>query len=403
MGSDTDLQTLIRQHLIDPETCIRCNTCESRCPTKAIRHERNYVVDPEKCNFCMRCVRPCPTGAVEHFLHLQQPYSVDEQLRWIELPRALQLASSEPAAAAPLTQPGAHLDSGGGDIAPASATTPRINIFKSDDPARAVVSDNYRVTGDTAENHVHHIILEFGDAAFPFLEGQSVGIIRPGIDLHGKPYDMRLYSIACARDGEKPGAGNMALAVKRVIKRDQQGRETRGVTSSWLCDLKPGDAFNVVGPFGSTFLLPEDPEADLLMICTGTGVAPFRGFTHRRRRTNPNASSKLILIFGARAPEELPYYIALQKYAQSVLHRELVYSRVMSSEREYVQDRLRQRAREVVWFLRRPAAHIFLCGSQGLEEGVDEALSEIASGRGIDWFLLKSEMRRTGRYQIEVY
>jgi benzoyl-CoA 2,3-epoxidase subunit A len=408
MGADTDMQTLVRQHLIDPETCIRCNTCESRCPTKAIRHERNYVVDPEKCNFCMRCVRPCPTGAVEHFLHLAQPYSVDEQLSWIELPPALQVASSERTAIAPLIQPGAHRtsdlgDMDGGAIAPASAATPRIDIFTSDNPARAVVSDNYRITGVTAENDVHHIILEFADAPFPFLEGQSVGIIRPGIDGDGKPHDMRLYSVACARDGEKPGARNMALAVKRVIRRDEQGRETRGVGSNWLCDLMPGDTANVVGPFGSTFLLPEDPEADLLMICTGTGVAPFRGFTHRRRRTNPNASGKLILIFGARAPEELPYYIALQKYAQSELHRELVYSRLMSSEREYVQDRLRQRAREVGWLLRRPTAHIFLCGSQGLEEGVDEAITEIVGGRSIDWLALKSEMRRTGRYHIEVY
>ena len=109
------------------------------------------------------------------------------------------------------------------------------------------------------------------------------------------------------------------------------------------------------------------------------------------------------MVFGARAPEELPYYIALQKYAQSELHRELVYSRVMSSEREYVQDRLRQRSREVVWFLRRPNAHIFLCGSQGLEEGVDDALAEIASGRGLDWLALKHEMHQTGRYHVEVY
>ncbi len=403
MGMGTEKQTLVRQHLIDPETCIRCNTCESRCPTNAISHQRNYVVDPKKCNFCMRCVRPCPTGAVEHFFQLAQLYPVDEQMRWIELPPALQVASSEPAATVVLLQPGAQPSSSGDDIAPASAATPRINVFSPDSPARAVVSDNYRITGGAAENDVHHIILEFGDVPLPFLEGQSVGIIPPGIDGEGKPHKLRQYSVACARDGEKPGARNMALAVKRVMLRDEQGRKTRGVASNWLCDLKPGDAVDVTGPFGSTFLFPENPEADLLMICTGTGVAPFRGFTHQRRRTNPNASGKLILVFGARAPEELPYHIALQKYAQSELHRELVYSRVLSSEREYVQDRLRQRSREVAWFLRRPTAHIFLCGSQGLEEGVDDALAEIASGRGLDWLALKHEMHQTGRYHVEVY
>ena len=53
-----------KQHLIDPETCIRCNTCQSRCPTGAISHNAdNYVVDPALCTFCMACNRPCPTGA----------------------------------------------------------------------------------------------------------------------------------------------------------------------------------------------------------------------------------------------------------------------------------------------------------------------------------------------------
>ena len=76
MQTGTQQQTPFRQHLIDPETCIRCNTCESRCPTKAISHERNYVVDPERCNYCMRCVRPCPTGAVDHWFVVERPYSV---------------------------------------------------------------------------------------------------------------------------------------------------------------------------------------------------------------------------------------------------------------------------------------------------------------------------------------
>ena len=31
----------IKQHLLDPEICIRCNTCESVCPVKAITHDSN--------------------------------------------------------------------------------------------------------------------------------------------------------------------------------------------------------------------------------------------------------------------------------------------------------------------------------------------------------------------------
>jgi benzoyl-CoA 2,3-dioxygenase component A len=77
---------VVRQHLTDPEICIRCNTCEKRWPSNAIRHEANYVVDFNLCNFCMACVRPCPTGAIDNWFNVERPYPVEEQLAWTELP-----------------------------------------------------------------------------------------------------------------------------------------------------------------------------------------------------------------------------------------------------------------------------------------------------------------------------
>jgi benzoyl-CoA 2,3-dioxygenase component A len=59
---------VLRQHLIDPEICIRCNTCEETCPQDAITHDsRNYVVDAATCNACMACIAPCPTGAIDNW------------------------------------------------------------------------------------------------------------------------------------------------------------------------------------------------------------------------------------------------------------------------------------------------------------------------------------------------
>ena len=58
---------------------------------------------------------------------------------------------------------------------------------------------------------------------FPVLEGQSIGIVPPGVDAHGRPHVARQYSIASPRNGERPGYNNVSLTVKRVTE-DHQGR-----------------------------------------------------------------------------------------------------------------------------------------------------------------------------------
>src|SRR5215218_8586006 len=80
---------LVRQHLIDPEVCIRCNTCEETCPIDAITHDgRNYVVNPDICNACGNCISPCPTGSIDHWHMVPRnaTYSLEEQFSWDELP-----------------------------------------------------------------------------------------------------------------------------------------------------------------------------------------------------------------------------------------------------------------------------------------------------------------------------
>jgi benzoyl-CoA 2,3-dioxygenase component A len=389
-----------KQHLIDPEICIRCNTCEETCPVDAITHDdNNYVVDATKCNFCLDCISPCPTGSIDNWRIVTSPYSLEDQLGWQELPTQQDMPAAESGGEAEDHEAAnliaeAHAGSGGKSVAPASAAKPTINLYNRGRPALATVMGSYRLTDDEAENDVRHIILDFGDAPFPVLEGQSIGIVPPGNDANGKPHVIRLYSIASPRDGEKPKANNLALTVKR---------EPKGLCSNYLCDLKKGDKVQVTGPFGATFLMPDDPSANIIMICTGTGSAPFRGFTERRRRTMRGAPGRMMIFFGARRPEELPYFGPLQKVPDGLLRKHFAYSRVPGQPKTYVQDRMRETADEVSVFLKHDRTYIYICGLKGMESGVDEALADICRGCGLDWAALRSEMRSQGRYHVETY
>jgi benzoyl-CoA 2,3-epoxidase subunit A len=399
----TTTTTLKKQHLIDPEICIRCNTCEATCPVGAVTHDdTNYVVDAEKCNFCMDCIAPCPTGSIDNWRVVApgRAYSLADQLTWTELPTQTDLGADATTTAdagddeVEKLLADAHAGVGGKVSAPKSAATPAIHLFKRDKPAVATVQGNFRITAADTESDIRHIVLGFGEQSFPVLEGQSIGIVPPGARADGKKHDIRLYSIASARDGEKRNANNVSLTIKRV---------TGGLGSNFMCDLKVGDKVEVTGPFGATFLMPNDATSNIIMICTGTGSAPFRAFTERRRRAMQNAPGKAVMFFGARTPQELPYFGPLQKVPESLLQKHLVYSRIPGTDKEYVQDRIRREAVTVAALLKDANTHIFICGLKGMETGVEEAMADVCRKHGLDWSTLKPEMRASSRYHVETY
>ncbi|MES2601421.1 MAG: benzoyl-CoA 2,3-epoxidase subunit BoxA [Pseudomonadota bacterium] len=395
---------LLKQHLIDPEICIRCNTCEETCPVDAVTHDgNNYVVDASICNHCMDCISPCPTGSIDNWRVVTKAYSLDEQYSWEELPKQEEVAaaaSSEGGTVEALEDEVSRLleearkGLGGKPVAPHSASKPTVNLYNRSKPATATVTGNFRLTDANADSDVRHIILDFGDQKFPVLEGQSIGIVVPGTDENGKPHVARLYSVASPRGGEKPNTNNLALTVKR---------EDKGVCSNYLCDLPRGAKLEITGPFGATFLMPDDPAANIIMICTGTGSAPFRGFTERRRRAMPDAPGRLLLFFGARRPEELPYFGPLQKVPEKLLGKYFCYSRVPDQPRVYVQDRIRSEMAQIAALLRDDKTHVYICGLKGMESGVDEAFADACRSASIDWSALKPAMRESGRYHVETY
>jgi benzoyl-CoA 2,3-dioxygenase component A len=400
----------IRQHLIDPEICIRCNTCEETCPIDAITHDsRNYVVDAAICNGCNACISPCPTGAIDNWRQVSkaQPYPLEEQLGWDTLPaqQPFDDATTETAIPAEIAAITSIATEGQGGAAPPpwSAAHPYVNLHTLAKPATATVTGNYRLTGDGASADIRHIVLDFGAVAFPVLEGQTIGIVPPGNDASGKPHFVRLYSIASPREGERPRYNNVALTVKRVTE-NHDGKPVRGVASNFLCDLAKGDTVQVVGPFGTSFLMPNHPGSSLLMICTGTGSAPMRAMTERRRRRiELKEGGALMLFFGARAAEELPYFGPLMKLPKDFIDINLAFSRVPGKPKQYVQDLIRARAADVAKLVADDDCHIYVCGLKGMEDGVAAALRDACRLHGMDWDTLMPTLRERGRYHLETY
>ena len=418
---------LIQQHLIDPEICIRCNTCESVCPVGAITHDsRNYVVDAEKCNLCMACVPPCPTGSIDNWRSMPKAkaYSTEEQLTWDDLPAALDDAELQAmginfsAVSAPSIAPAQAADtlssSGeavfnssayGATLPPWSAAHAYTNLYGPKTPTQATVVGNFKVNEAGTTNETHHIVIDFGSMPFPVLEGQSVAIVPPGVDASGKPHHARQYSIASPRNGERAGYNNVSLTVKRVIE-DHEGKPVHGVCSNYLCDVKVGDAIQVIGPFGSSFLMPNHPKSNIVMICTGTGSAPMRGMTEWRRRlrqTGKFEGGKLILFFGARTQEELPYFGPLQKLPKDFIDINFAFSRTPGQPKRYVQDAMRERAADLVALLKDPNTYFYVCGLKSMEEGVVLALRDVATQAGLDWETWGSALKKEGRLHLETY
>lgn len=417
---------VIRQHLIDPEICIRCNTCEATCPVNAITHDdRNYVVDAAICNGCMACISPCPTGSIDNWrvMPAVRAYAIGDQLTWDELPAELTPEQLEaegipgtdgttmPATVGvpqPVSEAGVTVFNSalyGSTTPPWSAAHAYTNLHPPKSPVTATVVGNFNCTEAGFENQTHHIVLDFGAMPFPVLEGQSIGIVPPGLDGNGKPHFARQYSIASARNGERPGYNNLSLTVKRVTE-DHLGKPVRGVASNYVCDLQVGDTVQVVGPFGASFLMPNHPKSHIVMICTGTGSAPMRAMTEWRRRLRKSGKfegGKLMLFFGARTQQELPYFGPLQTLPKDFIDINFAFSRTPAQPKRYVQDAMRERAADLAVLLKDTQTHFYVCGLKSMEEGVVLALRDVAVEAGLDWDTVGTALKKEGRLHLETY
>lgn len=217
-----------------------------------------------------------------------------------------------------------------------------------------------------------------------------------------RPLAPRLYSIASSRKR----VGEEAHLTVDVLGYDAFGHAHGGAASGFLAALEEGDQAPVYVEANERFRVPADASRDIIMIGPGTGVAPFRGFVQERAETG--ARGRNWLFFGAQHFNHGFFYQSEWQDAlrSGELHRlDLAFSRDQA-RKIYVQDRLRERGREVHAWLQ-DGAHLYVCGAIAMGKDVHAALQAIvAEHGGLDEDEAReylTTLQTEGRYSRDVY
>jgi sulfite reductase (NADPH) flavoprotein alpha-component len=189
----------------------------------------------------------------------------------------------------------------------------------------------------------------------------------------------RLYSISSSPAAH---AGQIHATVA-VVRFTAHNRDRGGVCSTFFADRTSlADRLPIYIQPNKKFKLPSNPEAPIIMIGPGTGIAPFRGFLHERRALGHKG--KNWLFFGERsAATDYLYRDELESMcADGHLTRlDTAFSRD-GGHKIYVQDRMMEQASQL-WSWLQDGASVYVCGDASrMAKDVHGALCQIVQAQG---------------------
>jgi ferredoxin--NADP+ reductase len=288
-----------------------------------------------------------------------------------------------------------------------------VNIYRPNAPFIGKCISNYELVKEGGIGTCHHITFDISAGDLRYLEGQSIGIIPEGTDDKGKPHKLRLYSIASTRHGDNLDDKTVSLCVRQLeYKHPETGETVYGVCSTYLCELPVGADVKITGPVGKEMLLPDDPDATIIMMATGTGIAPFRAFLWRmflEQHEDYKFKGLAWLVFGVAKTGNILYKEQLEEIQEKNPDNfRLTYA--ISREQKnaqggkmYIQDRVAENADELWSLMQKPNTHTYICGLKGMEDGIDAALTAAAEKNGVKWSEYQRQMKKEGRWHVETY
>jgi len=274
--------------------------------------------------------------------------------------------------------------------------------------SEAVITESARIT-PPERDEVRRIKLRIDDPAFRYSVGQSIGVVVPGPHPMGNAFHMRRYSIAGGQLDRANDGVELELLVRRCFYIDEiSGERYPGIASHYLCDAEPGKRITITGPYRSPFKIPSDDRSNLLMIGTGTGVAPFRSFVQEIYREKGAWRGKVRLYYGARSGMDLLYGNDadgdLSNYYDEASFKAFgaIISRPLASESDTLKAAMKDHAAEVLELMRDPATHVYLAGLGKVSKTFDKIMEKEAGGAG-SWAEFKEDLRTQGRWSELIY
>ena len=289
-----------------------------------------------------------------------------------------------------------------------SAVT-HLEDYDTEQRFEATVVSSERITPDGAEAEVRELTLDIQKAGFELELGQSLGVLAPGLKEFGQDVHFRLYSVADLPD---PGAGGLPrikIAVRRCSYVDKySGEEYPGVASNYLCDRVAGDTITMSGPYGLAFEVPEEMDANLILIGTGTGIAPFRAFVKHIYKNVPDWRGTISLFYGARSGLELLYMNDERDDFTQYYDRDTFQAfKALSPRPTWAEPidwdgALAERGSELWGLLAQPNTYVYVAGLEKMRGELDDAFGQIA-GSEKKWARRKAELMAGGRWVELLY
>ena len=270
----------------------------------------------------------------------------------------------------------------------------------------ATVLSSERITPESSPEEVREIVLSV-DRPVPFEVGQSVGVLAPAAPDFGHEHHLRLYSVADLPVFNKSDHPRITLCVRRCFYIDDySGEEYPGVASNYLCDLLPTQSLTLTGPYGLPFEVPEDRDANLILIGTGTGIAPFRAFIKNLYTQIGNWEGKVWLLYGAKSGLEMLYMNDRRDDFSQYYDEETFEAFQALSPRPNWADpiawdhAIAERAEELWSMLGEAKTYVYLAGLEKMRAELDNVFTRIV-GSETKWQRRKAELM-AGRRWVEL-